>query len=679
MLSDGLDQAILRLVAAGETRSESIATALGRPARTVKYRLARLRDAGLVESPSRGNWRPTGAGNRAALAATVPEPAGWLDALEALPAEHQAALRLIEGTVIARRALGTVHTTNWPGFLLLGPTKTGKTLIGQLAARRFGLQPDDVIRRLGRMTTGRLLGRGVQESAEAWRIVSSPLLGLPLVMLDEFDKAGRALQQASFDYLAGESSYGVECKNQTVRATTVVALNKDPSTLLPDEVLRRCVVLDMSGLVAATADLDRTARRLTRAAVPVLDPALAPPAAELPEEGWDDLRRILRTCLTDRGWGLVDVEAISRIVLGYWAQEPDLMKAVASVAIDYLVVADTRPDLLEADWAIRFEAAAGPSDGPIAATLAAARARRVAGQDRQATAESATRDASLELAGNRARLLDALDHAVRSAPRGRDLMEGARATIATARGKAHRLHEAIAGARSPDALAVLEPILEPDVLAPLRTVTAALEGRRQAAVQSRQRDADARNREVVRKQAERGATQADQRAAKSRHAELQRLYRRVRTSPGEDVLAGLLAARCLMRRSEQYEEETLVSIITGSIIGRGIRSLLGSPSPPPEPEPPPNRWGIGPPLRQPSPPVPSGPQPRYVTGTRTWFEDRAGRRYQSGELVAWGSAPVLAVIEAAAAAEDLPRLTRPRSRRRQPARRVSPSSSRRRR
>ncbi len=658
MLSAGLDQAILPLLAAGQTRSESIAAALGVPVRTVQRRLGRLRARGFVESRSRGTWRLTGAGQRAALTATVPEPVGALNALEALPGEHRAVLRLVEDAVVARRALEAVHPTNWPGFVLLGPTKTGKTLLGSLAARRFGLQPTEVIRLLMMETPGSLLGRRVQDGAEAWRTVPSPPLGLPLVVLDEYDKASPELRQAAFTYLAGASSYLVEGMTLEVHATAIVTLNDDGALarLLPDSYLRRSVVLDTSALVDATADLDETARVLARASLPRIAAALAPPAAELPEAARALLRSVLRACLTDRGWGLVDVEAIARLALGRWAQEPaDPGAAAIAVAADYLLVTATRPGLVQDGWAARFDAAAGRPGGPIAAALASARARQATAQGRQVAAERAALDASLELAGTRERLRDALDHALRTAPRGRELTTGERATIAAARGKARPLRAAIAGARSLDALGALEAALEREILAPLRTVTAALEGRRAAAEQARRSEVDARRRSAERARADRAAVQAAHRAAKSRHAELQRLYRRASTSPGEDVGGELLAARCLTQRSEQYEEETL-----RSMVGRGIRSLLGSASPPPAPAPDP--WGPYLARRQPSPPVPSGPEPRYVTKTRTWYEDRSGRPYGAGDLVAWGSEPVRMVLEAAAAAEGLARLSLPKRR-----------------
>ncbi len=67
MPDQGRDRALLALLAAGETRSEALAAGLRVPTRTVQYRLARLREQGLVASASRGAWPLTGAGQRAAL------------------------------------------------------------------------------------------------------------------------------------------------------------------------------------------------------------------------------------------------------------------------------------------------------------------------------------------------------------------------------------------------------------------------------------------------------------------------------------------------------------------------------------------------------------------------------------------------------------------------------------
>lgn len=659
LLMDDLDRRILALLAAGLTGSRPIAAAIGVRVRTVQYRLGRLRDAGLVESPTRGDWRPTGAGSRAALAATIPEPASSLGALDALPAEHRAVLRLIEDAVVARRKLETVYPTNWPGFVLLGRSGSGKSLIADLAARRFGLDPTSVVLDLEAAKESDLLGRLEQDPGRVWRRTASPL-ARPLLILEEYDKAPAGLRPVIFACLAGKSRQSLGSETIEVHATVVVSLNDDRSLarLLSDAHLRRSVVLDTGA--AATADLDETARHLIRAELPLVPASLAPPADELPEAARVRLRSVLWACLTTRGWGLVDVEAISRLALGRWAHGPvDPEGAALVVAADYLLVTATRPGLVVADWAARFEAESGRLGAPITGVLDDARERQATAQGRQVVAEREALDARLELAGARERLHAGLAHELRTAPRG-ELTAGERATKDEARGKARLLLQAIAGARSLATLGELEERCGREVRGPLQSVAAALEGRRQAAEQARQLQGDGRRQAAERVRAGRAATQAAQRAAKSRHAAVQALYRRTVARPGEAVLAELAGARCVTPWSEQYEEETLGSRVGRSGVGRGIRSLLGSASPPPEPEPPADPWGLYPEYRQPPPAAPSGPAPRYVTKTQTWYEDRSGRQYEASDLAEWGSAAVRAVLEAAAAAEGLPPLTLPK-------------------
>jgi len=662
------DAALLALLAAGEIRSEGLAAGLGVPARTVQYRLARLRNRGLVASPTRGAWRLTGAGQRAALTATVPEPTASIAVLDTLPAEHRALLRLVEDAVVARRALGNVYLTNWPAFLLLGPTKSGKTFLASLAVRRFGIDPAAAVRLLMLETTGSLFARRVQTGADTWTSAPSPLLSLPLVTLDEFDKAGPDLRQAAFAYLAGASRYQNEGVELDVYATVIVTLNAecDPGHLLSDAYLRRSVVLDTTPLRAVTRDLDEVAATLARVVLPQVSPDLAPPAPSLPDNARRGLRLLLRNCLTERGWELVDVEAVSRLVLGRWATLPaDLAAAVLAVAADYMLVTATRKGLVEPDWPARLEAVVGRPAAPIAETLAVARERQAAVVERTSTLARAELDATLALAGTRERLRDSLDHALRSAPRGHELTPADRATIATARGKARPLRDAVAGARSLDALHELERRLEQEVLLPLAAVAADIDARRGAAAQQRRSELDLRRRAADLRVAERAQARRAQQAAKRRYADLQALYRRTATRPGENVLAALLAANCLVLRSEEYQEETLASMVERSRVGRKLRTLFdtGPKAARPAPAPP---WNPGQPWAPPPPPVTPEPEPRYVTRTRAWYEDGAGCRRDPGELIAWGNQSVCAVLEAAAAAEELPRLTHPATRRTAP-------------
>jgi len=305
------DTPLLHLLAAGESGSEALAMGLHIPDRTARWRLARLRDAGLIESPTRGTWTLTGAGQRAVLTTTIPEPTASIVVLDTLPTEHQAVLRLIEDAVIARRALYDVYPSNWPSFYLTGPAKSGKTLVGDLAARRFGLDPVAQRHLLLRETRGSLLGRRGQTGPAIWQTVPSKVSG-PVITIDEFDKASTELREAAFVYLEGASRYQDEGVDLVIQTTAVVTLNDEGDLgLLPDSYLRRGVVIDTTPLRVATWDIDVVAAVLARVTLPVVSPDLAPPALALPDDARGDLRRLLLECLTERGWELVDLGPVA--------------------------------------------------------------------------------------------------------------------------------------------------------------------------------------------------------------------------------------------------------------------------------------------------------------------------------------------------------------------------------
>ena len=638
-----IDTNILHLLGAGETRSEALAPVLRVPPRTVRYRLSRLRDAGLVQLTGH-DWTLTGAGTQAALAATIPEPVASIAVLEDLPAEHWAMLRLIENAVVARRALRDVYPGNWPGFVALGPTKSGKTLVGSLAARRFGLDPVDAVRLLMLETPGSLVARRVQTDADTWPSVPSPLLALPLVVLDEFDKATPEVQKAAFAYLAGTSQYSAEHGLIEVHATAIITLNAavDAVRLLPDPYFRRAVVLDTTSLEAVTRDLDLVAAKLARVALPVVPPDLVPPAADLPEKARDWLRSALLSCLTARGWQDVDVEAISRLVLGRWASmAADLAAAVHSVVADYLLISNTRPGIVKPDWMAQIEANVGGAITPIADVLEVARSRQVAHEERQVMTARTDLAETVALASEREALLAKIDYARNMAPRGGDLTPAERDTIARARGAARPLRKKVSEARARPALAELDPLVEDTVAAPLRTVTAAVEARREAVAgeraQQREREVEDKHQAAAQTKAAREAASGARKSAAARQKQLQALYRRRTTPTSEPTLHALVGAECLTQRSEQYEEETGTSRFHRGIPGDFARAVAA-------------RTGL---------PTLSKPDPVYGMKTRTWYEDRAGKGWWADRLVAWRSPAVDAVLQAAAKAEGLSPLTRP--------------------
>lgn len=465
------DAQVLDVLAGGPAGSELIAQRTKILRRTVQHRLLRLGEQGLVEESPRGTFRLSGAGQARVLAArqpalvSAPEPG----ALARLPAEHQALIRLISDAIVARRALAAVHTSNWPGFVILGPSKTGKTLIAQLVCRRFALDPTLHIHVLPRETSGSIWGRRTAEPGGGWRFEAAPLLAALFAALDEFDKATPEVQRAAHAYLQGDSEFPAEEWRAEVRATPLVLLNQDRGIeLLPEPYLRRSVVLDTGQLLRATADIDEVARGVLGMRLTQVPEDLAPPETTFPEAARQLLRTVLQSCLTERGWRRADIESLSRIALGRWATNPGAgaERAAVGVAADYLVCTATRSGEVVDDWATRLEA--------VAATAPAAGADQVVDTARQRSAserelrEAERRreeEAQAALAGKREELLARIAHALKSVPR--SLRDEEVTRVAGARGRAKYRREQIHDARALDELARLEEIIEREVLTPL--------------------------------------------------------------------------------------------------------------------------------------------------------------------------------------------------------------------
>ena len=507
------------------------------------------------------------------------------------------------------------------------------------------------------------------------KTVASPLLTSPLIGLDEYAKASSDVQQAVFAYIAG-ASYRVEGATLDVTATAIVTMNveADAARAFPEDYLRRSVALDTTRL--DTRNIDVVAAELAHATLPVVSPDLRPPAPAIPDNARAGLRHLLMDCLTEPGWRLVNVEAVTRLVLGRWATAPDnLEAALVAVAADYLLVTGTRLDsstkqrLVRTAWPSLFKAIVGRAGGPVDPVLAAALSQLAAQTEQKATAERSALSEEVALAAEREALLARIDHARDTAPRGADLTATDRDTKARAFGAARLLRRKVSEARDRPALAELAIPVEDTVLAPLRAAGAAVEARRQATVQARvqrrQRELERHRQAVAQAKAAGQAASVARAAAKKRDALVQKLRGRTSTRTGEGVLDSLVSAECLRWQSEQYQAEPL-----GSRVARGVdrvRSALQGPTAAPPVQPSSLPVWVAP---QAAAPVSSERAPVYETRTRWWCVDLAGRKWRPEDLVAWGTPAVNQVLDAAAAAFRLPLVTR------KPTPRISPRRTR---
>ena len=661
------DDAILELLSGGQAGSAVVARRLKLAQRTAQYRLHRLTVRGLViGTEPRGVYRLTPAGHARSLRRRLPAartPNAEPDALGQLPVEHQAFLRLLTDAVTARRTLGRLLTSNWPGFILFGPSKTGKTLLGQVLCRRFGFAPAAHIRVLPRETPGSVWGRRVNDQEAGWRFDPAALLARAFVVLDEYDKAPKEVQRAAQAFLQGDSYFKTDEEGAWVTAVPLVVLNTDRGTeRLPEPYVRRSVVLNTTSLLEATKDIDEAARVLLGAKLPRVPTDIAPPERELPEPARALLRTALQAALTDTGWRRVDVESVARLVLGRWAIDTDggPEHAALGVAADYLLCTSTCDGEVTEDWSSRLDAVATtvPERG-AAAGIAAAGARGQSERERR-EAERREREAvEAAAAGKREEVLARLKRAIAGAPRSLTADEQTR--VAQARGRASYWRTKVQRAESLEELARLEGTVRSEVLDPIEAIA-----RSHAAAAS----AAARAKEIAAQQ--KAAEREREKQVKAYVARLQELYRRDDETPDPQVIEELVRLQCLRSESYDYREETLAS--KARHLAQGVKERVArlvapaAPTPPPDPIAALFQAPVYPYL---GPPSAHGASPEddreYVWKTGTEYVDANGQKYAEFQLRCWSAPAVKAALRAAAERRGHT-LTEPRRKRAAPAR-----------
>jgi hypothetical protein len=409
-----------------------LAARAGLPQRTTNAVVARLADRGLVRREGKRRVYITAAG-RSERGAGVPGLAlvPTLDvALSYFPAEAlKAFARLLFSAVVARWHLADEYDDGWPGFIAWGPTKTGKTSVAKLVCRVYRLDERRAIRVVQKETARGILGRRVRDSSSAtgFRVERALPLDLPLLTLDELDKAPPDVKAACGALLLGTTVAEVEGELVETKPTVYATLNSRAGLRdLHEAHIRRSVTLDTTLLQPLLADLDLEMRRLFggEVQIPRLNlKTLRPPLTRLPENLWRLLRDELRAGLTEEGWAVTDVEAISRIVLGRAAiTGGTLEQATLATAYDYLACSATLEHVRDG-WAARLAPRLGAGALIPDAAAAQQQEQRVAASSRRRELERAS--VRSELVRDRAAFAQVLSGSRRSLELRRLPMSGA--------------------------------------------------------------------------------------------------------------------------------------------------------------------------------------------------------------------------------------------------------------
>ncbi|MGI8749966.1 MAG: hypothetical protein ACR2J6_05350 [Thermoleophilaceae bacterium] len=565
------------LRAGGEASPRELQLRTAKAPSTVSKWLSELRRTGLVDGPkprphlTAEGWvmadRRGGAtaGGRRELDAAI---ARW-------PAEPQRAfLRMLVAAVAARWHLAGQRPQRHPGFVAAGPTGTGKTSMAQFVCEAFGLDAEAHVVYLGGRTAGEVLGRR-EHGEDGLTFEPSPMLSRPLVVFDEFDKAGRDQQRAALLCFQGDTRAVVEETPVQLRAVPMLACNTQQGLPIPPEYRRRSVVLDMGAIADLLGDLDLALYELAADGGPPrveLD-ALCPPAARLPTETHRRLRAVLRQALTEEGWTLCNVDAVELLALGYAAGAEldgvDLPALAIAAARDYLTcaetVGETRPG-----WR-RGLASVGSSDDVAAMEAGQAERERVE-VGRQQRGHAQAREA-LELVGARQELAEELRQA---RPDARSLLREHRPAGQGLRAQLEHLRERVLASRSEQRL---DELRNPagDLLTSVRELRGRDEQLRADAVAAGEQERRGRQLAVEREReaaAALRAQQAGQRraaAATARQAKAQAVARR---QAARDELTAVRAAakplEALWRRAGTGGERPLSVLPRTHVFGQPL-------------------------------------------------------------------------------------------------------------
>jgi hypothetical protein len=283
---------------------------------------------------------------------------------------HAAYTRLIVSAVIAKYCLWEKKPDGHLVFASIGRPGIGKTVVLEIVCHFFGWDWRRHIRRMDTETQGSTRGRR-EHDGERWRLEAPDTDGLPLVMLDELDKAPVPARAQAWRYLHGQGRVWAEGEMHELRPVAMVGANcpraqySHPWGLLPEGTVRRAVLLNPVCVDERRVELGDHLGEAMRALSPADRIALdrvAMPAEELEQGAREILRGLGRFALEAldsvprRG---LELAALGRLAL---LGDGDHVRAALATAADYLACMSTTPGLIDPGWPQALAALAEQAD-----------------------------------------------------------------------------------------------------------------------------------------------------------------------------------------------------------------------------------------------------------------------------------------------------------------------------
>lgn len=322
------------------------------PKATVYARLRALQIKGLVAKRGR-EYLLTTAGLQAKAqregATALDGLTGVYGPLREVPSpQHRALVELAISALVLRQL--TDQEEHHAGFLLAGPPMTWKSAAGHFLCLTAGTDPAACIVDLA-AESGRSLWvrRGAAGDIRSQRA----LLSAPVVVLDEYGLADRAVRQAVAPFISGRRRVPVENEILPITPVPVITMNPRTGVTLSARTgfslaqLRRLVPCDLGAV--SLPDLALDGERAIQAARQAGPLALRPPRASC-EDFRAALVQLLRQVAVTESIGIIDVELLLGLGRGLsgWLMPAAAMR---QAVYDFLLVIETvgwvRPGWLE--------------------------------------------------------------------------------------------------------------------------------------------------------------------------------------------------------------------------------------------------------------------------------------------------------------------------------------------
>ena len=343
------DLRVLRCLSSEEKKKSQLVNESGLPDTQVRYSLQRLIKTEYGKKKGKGYYVKTPQGYEFEKKREVPmeltiDNEELIKVVDKFPTPgHKTIFWFWLASIVAKKYLLKTERFRYynPGFVAIGETAEGKSLLADTLFRALRLDPTEHLIDVTNSTATEILGRRYLISPGEYRLNPAPYFSRIALC---FDEAGQARDRKTFDaimfYLNGRREFENEKTRITQLQTALVCMNPRDKWEIPDPFKRRSFILDTRSFDLDPRNLADIGEEVSHGKVPKVNiEGLEPDILFLKPEDTKLLKKLLYDGLKGKPeYRLVNPDTLSKVVLGwliltkthdvaeviYWAVEGNL-------------------------------------------------------------------------------------------------------------------------------------------------------------------------------------------------------------------------------------------------------------------------------------------------------------------------------------------------------------------